>query len=196
MTDHHHMDALMKMLDPKHDLTAQERNAFSEIWHPYSAPRKTVLTAQGTIEPYLYFVVEGLQRVCHYTQDGKEATVVFTFSPSFGGVLDSFLLRTPSDHTYETLSPSAFIRAHHSDFHVLMRTHAGIMRVMQIGTAQALSGVVHRMVELQCLSSEEKFRRLLKRSPNILKVVPHKYLANYIGIDPTNFSKLMNSVRV
>ncbi len=192
----HHVDTLLDMLDPEHDLTAEERSALSSIWHPFSAPRRTVLTAQSDTESHLYFVLEGLQRVCHYTEDGKEATLVFTFSPSFGGVIDSFLLRTPSAHTYETLSPSVFIRANRADLDGLMRTHAGIMRAVQRGTAQALSGIMQRMVELQCLSSEEKFRRLLQRSPHILQVVPHKYLANYIGIDPTNFSKLLNSVRV
>jgi hypothetical protein len=59
-----------------------------------------------------------------------------------------------------------------------------------------LSGVLERLVELQCFSSEDKFRRLLQRSPHILQLVPHKYLANYLGIDATNFSKFMNRVRI
>jgi hypothetical protein len=36
----------------------------------------------------------------------------------------------------------------------------------------------------------------LQRSPHILQLVPHKYLANYLGIDATNFSKLLNRVRI
>jgi len=183
-------------MDPEGVLNAEEQKALVSIWQPFSAARRTVITAQGDTEAYLYFVLEGLQRVCHYTEDGKEATVVFTFPPSFGGIIDSFLLQSPSRYTYETLSPSVFIRARFVDFEALMKQHAGIVRAMQLGTARVLSGVMERMVELQCLSSEEKFRRLLQRSPHILQVVPHKYLANYIGIDPTNFSKLMNTVKI
>jgi hypothetical protein len=51
-------------------------------------------------------------------------------------------------------------------------------------------------VELQCFSSEEKFKALLRRSPHILGLVPHKYLADYLGINATNFSKLLNSIRI
>jgi len=189
-------DRLLALMDPEGVLNAEEQKALVSIWQPFSAARRTVITAQGDTEAYLHFVLEGLQRVCHYTEDGKEATVVFTFPPSFGGIIDSFLLQSPSRYTYETLSPSVFIRARFVDFEALMKQHAGIVRAMQLGTARVLSGVMERMVELQCLSSEEKFRRLLQRSPHILQVVPHKYLANYIGIDPTNFSKLMNTVKI
>ena len=36
----------------------------------------------------------------------------------------------------------------------------------------------------------------IEQIPHLLQLVPHKYLANYIGIDATNFSKLINSVRI
>jgi hypothetical protein len=60
----------------------------------------------------------------------------------------------------------------------------------------AMSGILERVAELQCFSSEAKFKILLQRSPHILQLVPHKYLASYIGIDATNFSKLINRVRI
>jgi CRP-like cAMP-binding protein len=190
------LDSLLPIIDPKDELTIGEREEFSALWQPFSASRRSVITAQGERENYLYFVTEGLQRVCHYAQDGKESTIVFTFAPSFGGVLDSFFLQTPSQYTYETLTASAFVRAPFVGLDGLMRKYPNVMRLFHRGSVQALSGVTERLVELQSLTSEEKFRKLLKRSPHILQIVPHKYLANYIGIDPTNFSKLMNSVKL
>jgi hypothetical protein len=77
-----------------------------------------------------------------------------------------------------------------------MRKHPCVSEAIHVGIMLAFSGLLERMVELQCFSSEEKFRQLLKRSPHILTLVPHKYLANYLGIDPTNFSKLINSVKI
>ncbi len=77
-----------------------------------------------------------------------------------------------------------------------MDSRPAIASLIQKGTTQALSGLLERMAQLQCFSSEEKFKTLLQRSPHILQLVPHKYLANYIGIDPTNFSKLINSVKI
>ena len=51
-------------------------------------------------------------------------------------------------------------------------------------------------MELMSLSAAEKFSVLLSRSPQLLQLVPHKYLASYIGLDATTFSKLMGRVRL
>lgn len=168
---------------------------FAACWETFSVKRKEVITAAGTPENYLYFVTEGVQRIYYLDQD-KESTIILTYAPSFGGVLDSFLLQKPSRYYYESLTPSRFLRAKYEAVHALMQRHPDITSLIQIGVAHSFSGLLERMVELQCFSSEEKFRQLLKRSPHILTLVPHKYLANYLGIDPTNFSKLINSVRI
>jgi CRP-like cAMP-binding protein len=78
----------------------------------------------------------------------------------------------------------------------LMQKYQAIEILIRKGLSQTLSGVLERMTEVQCYSSEEKFKKLLQRSPHILQLVPHKYLANYLGIDPTNFSKLINKVKI
>jgi len=67
--------------------------------------------------------------------------------------------------------------------------------VLQL-TGFVLKGVLERQIELQCFSAEEKFKALFKRSPHVLQVIPHKYLASYPGIDATTFSKLVGSVRL
>jgi hypothetical protein len=60
----------------------------------------------------------------------------------------------------------------------------------------SISGLLERLKDLQTGSSEEKFRKMLQRSPHILGLVPQKYLASYLGMDATNFSKLVNAVRI
>jgi hypothetical protein len=56
--------------------------------------------------------------------------------------------------------------------------------------------VLVRQIETQSMSAEQRFRALLARSPHLLHLVPHKYIANYLGMDPTNFSKLLGQVRL
>jgi hypothetical protein len=70
------------------------------------------------------------------------------------------------------------------------------MRLLFKATAYALKGALERHAELQCFTNEEKFKVLLRRSPHILNLVPHKYLASYLGMDATNFSKLLNGIKL
>lgn len=189
-------EELQKLVYGIHQLPANEWEVFSSIWKPFSAKRKEVITRAGEHENFLYFVVEGVQRVYSFDEQGREATLVFTYPPSFGGVIDSLMLKRPSRYFFEALYPSSFLRANSTELQKVMQTNPAIESMVRLGITHSLSGLLERLVELQSFTSEEKFRKLLVRSPHILQLVPHKYLANYLGIDPTNFSKLMNKVRI
>ena len=189
-------EALKILVNAIHPLPEEDWLAFSEIWQPFRAKRKETITATGEKEKYLYFVAEGVQRVYYFDDHNREATLVFSYAPSFGGVLDSLLLQQPSRYYFETLTPSEFLRAPFPDLQQLMNTRQAIATMVRIGITHSLSGLLERLVELQCYSSEEKFRKLLQRSPHILQLVPHKYLANYLGIEATSFSKLINKVKL
>ena len=187
---------LRQLVNAIHILDEKDWTAFERIWKSYTAKRKEQLTTAGDREKYLYFIVDGVQRVYYYDDQDREATLVFSYAPSFGGVIDSFLLQQPSKYFFETLTQSEFLRAPYDNLHELMVLSPAIELMIRKGLTFAFSGLLERLAELQCYSSEEKFRKLLQRSPHILGLVPHKYLANYLGIDASNFSKLVNRIRI
>ncbi|UKJ05863.1 Crp/Fnr family transcriptional regulator [Solitalea lacus] len=166
------------------------------IWKVENVKRKTILSEAGETERNLYFVTEGVQRVFYLDEQNREATLVFTYPYSFAGVLDSFLLQSPSKYYFETITASVLLKTTYEQFQAVQKKHPAFEMFNQKAVHYVLSGLLERMVELQSFSSEEKFKKLLNRSPHVLKHVPHKYLANYLGIDPTNFSKLMNTVKI
>ncbi|MBK9452185.1 MAG: hypothetical protein IPN95_22740 [Bacteroidetes bacterium] len=68
--------------------------------------------------------------------------------------------------------------------------------MLRQATAQVLGGLVQRHYELLAFSMEERFTAFMERSAHLINLVPHKQLASYLGIDPTNFSKLLNSRKI
>lgn len=191
-----HLTLLRKLTDTIHPLSEETWQSFSEIWQPFEAPRKELLTRAGEKEKYLYVVLDGVQRVYYADDQGREATLVFTYPPSFGGVLDALMQQTPSRYYFETLTPSGFLRTPSDRLFAAMGAHKDLDFLVRKGLTGALSGVLERLAEVQSFSAEDRFRSLLQRSPHILQWVPHKYLANYLGMDATNFSKLINRVKI
>jgi CRP-like cAMP-binding protein len=189
-------ESLQQYIKNIHPLTDEEQEAFAEYWQPLTAKRKTILTVAGETERYLYFVLDGVQRAFYLGDGNKEATIVFTYAPSFSGVADSFLTQTPSLYFLETITASSFLRIDYARVSYLVNTYPNIMHLIFKATAYALKGALERHTELQCFTNEEKFKVLLKRSPHILNLVPHKYLASYLGMDATNFSKLLNGIKL
>jgi CRP-like cAMP-binding protein len=191
-----YIDQIRSLTEGVHRLPIDALESFSAIWQPFGAARKEILTAAGEKEKYLYIVLEGVQRVYYADDLGREATLVFTYAPSFGGVLDALMQQSPSRYYFETLTPSRFLRAPGEKLFTVMQDHGDLELLVRKGITGAFSGVLERLAEVQSFSTEDRFRSLLKRSPHILQLVPHKYLANYLGMDATNFSKLINRVKI
>ncbi len=186
---------LKSFVDSLCPLSAEAWEDFAAIWDRHSYKRKEIITSVNEIEDYLYFVIKGVQRVYFSDAEGRESTLVLTYPYSFGGVVDSFLLRNSSRYYYEALSASTLLRTSYEQLKTVWQNHPEVDKLVRQATYVALSGLLERMADLQSLTSAEKMQKLLERSPQILNLVSHRYLANYLGIDPTNFSKLLNNVR-
>src|SRR5688500_2641612 len=100
--------SLKNLIYAIHPLPEADWQACAAIWKPVSARRKEIITAAGETEKYLYFVAEGVSRVYYFDEQEREATLVFNYAPSFGGVIDSMMLQQPSRYYYETLTPCRF----------------------------------------------------------------------------------------
>lgn len=185
---HNAIQQIMPLPDP-------EWEALMACWNPVQYKRKEVMTVAGEVEKYLYFVTAGVQRV--FCLDGdKESTLVFTYTGSFSGVIDSFQLQRPSPWYLETLTHSELLRMSYTDFNRLTLEFPLIERWVRLATVGALAGTLERQRELLSFTAEQKFRKLLTRSPQVLQLIPHKYLASYLGIDPATFSKLLGTVKL
>ena len=194
--DQPELQKLKEFSQPIQALREDEWEAFASIWTPFACKRKVVLTSAGNVERHLYFVLDGVQRSFYIGKENAESTIVFTYPYSFSGIADSFLTQTPSIYFFETLTASSFLRTTFQQVEELMQEFPTIQSMILKATSFALKGVLERIVELQCFSAEEKFRQLLRRSPHVLNLIPHKYLASYLGIDASTFSKLLGSVRI
>ena len=55
---------------------------------------------------------------------------------------------------------------------------------------ELIQGRATREIEQLSLSAEERYDRLVKRSPHLLQLVPQKDIASYLRMKPETFSRL------
>lgn len=143
----------------------------------------------------MYFVLEGIQKA--YSMHGdKLHLIAFTYPPSFSGIPESFLTQTPSRYFWETISDSTFLRISFEKHNELMEKFRPIETLFRKATEYVLMGLVQRQHELMAFDMRTRFETFIKRSPHLLNSIPQKDLASYLRIDSSNFSKLLNSVKV
>ncbi|MTI86331.1 MAG: Crp/Fnr family transcriptional regulator [Balneolaceae bacterium] len=164
-------------------------------WNSFILPQKTIMTAPGETERFMYYVIEGIQK-SYYLGEEKHHIIAFTYAPSFSGIPESFFTQTPSKYYLETITDSKFLRISFEKHQKLMQKHREIETLFRKATEHYLAGMIQRHHELMAFDIESRFKAFVKRSPHLLRMVSQKDLASYLRMDPTNFSKLMNSVHI
>ncbi|MGB0347801.1 MAG: Crp/Fnr family transcriptional regulator [Balneolaceae bacterium] len=187
--------SLQQFLSSFHTVTEHVMEEYLSHWSEYQLPKKTIMTAPGETERYWYFVVEGIQK-SYYLHDDKQHVIAFTYAPSLTGIPESVITQTPSKYYLETITDSLFLRIPYSKHLEMMEKHREIETLFRKATEVFLIGMLERYYQLMAYDIESRFKAFMKRSPHLLDMVAQKDLASYLRIDATNFSKLMNSVRL
>ena len=164
-------------------------------WKEYDLPKKTIMTAPGETERYIYFVREGIQK-SYYLGDEKQHIIAFAYAPSFSGIPESFFTQTPSKYFLETITDSKFLRLSFEKQQQLIEKYREIETLFRKSTEFLLMGVIQRQHELMAFDIETRFKTFVKRSPHLLNMVSQKDLASYLRMDSTNFSKLINTIQI
>lgn len=168
---------------------------YASHWSPYSLPKKTIMTAPGDTEQYFYYVLSGIQK-SYYLTDDKIHVIAFIYPPSFSAIPESVITGKPSKYYLETITDSTFLRIPISKHQELIDEHRDIETMSRKYTEAILVGLLERYYELMAFDIETRFKSFVQRSPHLLSMVSQKDLASYLRIDPTNFSKLINRVRI
>jgi CRP-like cAMP-binding protein len=169
--------------------------AFEACLRPVHCSKGTVLTEVGQVQREMYFVVQGVQ-MSFFEGLKKQHVVAFTYPPGPCAIPDSFLHQTPSQHTLVCLTDSHLLALSYSQLQQLLDASQPLERLFRKAAEGLLAGAIQRQVELQSLTIEQRFLAFARRSAHLFQVVPHKYLASYLDMDPTNFSKLYNTHRI
>ncbi|UYZ61509.1 Crp/Fnr family transcriptional regulator [Hymenobacter weizhouensis] len=155
--------------------------------------RGELITRQGQVQRDLLLVEAGVQ-MSYLDHEGTPHVIAFTYPPSLSGIPESFCLQEPSRYHLQALTDSRFLAIPYADvLEQLDESHA-LERIFRKLTEHLLAGIINRHLELRTLPIAERLRAFYHRSPHLFQLVPHKYLASYLHINPTNFSKLYNSV--
>ncbi len=186
---------IKKLFTCVHPLDDAVLNAYLSHWKQVPFGKKQIITEAGAVEKYMYLVLDGVQR-SYFIKEGKEHVVAFTYPPSFSGIPESFFMQEPSGLFLETITDSTLLRLSYHQHQSLLLQYPELNVFFRKGLEILLSGLLTRYVELMSLDIEERFKAFTTRSPHLIHLVPQKHLASYLRIDPTNFSKLMQRVKI
>lgn len=177
-----------------HDLGAADYALLTDKLKTRNFSKGDFITVPGQVQKELFFVKSGVQ-MSHFDAKGKTHVIAFTYFPNLCAIPESFSFQAPSKYFLTCLTDSELEYITFDELQELFDRSKQLERLFRRMTEFVLVGIINRHIELHSLTIEERYKAFCGRSPHLLQLVPHKYIASYLSIDPTNFSKLFNNVK-
>lgn len=177
-----------------HDISTADNDLLTKNLKAKTFKKGDFIIVAGQTQQELYIVKNGVQ-MSYFDADNKTHVMGFTYPFCPCVIPESFLFQTPSKYFLTCLSDSEMGYISYDRLQKLFDQSQQIERLFRRMTEWSLTGMINRHIELHSMTIEERYKSFCQRSPHLLQLVPHKHIASYLGIDPTNFSKLFNTVK-
>lgn len=177
-----------------HDISQADYHLLTSNLQSRSFKKGASIVVPGQIQRDLYFVKSGVQ-MASFEADDKTYVIDFSYSPALCAIAESFSFQTPSRYFITCLTDSELEYISYDELQQLLDQSHAIERLFRRMIERMLADLVDMHINLRAMTIEERYRTFCNKNPQLLHLVPHKYIASYLGIDPTNFSKLFNQVK-
>lgn len=186
------MEQLKKYFDNYHVLSVDTFDKIKSISSVFFLKKKEQLQAAGKTCKTIYFLKSGLARI-YYLKDGIDVTDSFILENNMIVRVESLFRNQPSKKAIEVLEDSEIIAIDAQKLFLLYDDNHAIERLFRKIFEQSHVETINRIESLQFHTAEERYRNLIEDYPEIIKRVPLKYIASFLGITQVSLSRIRSN---
>ncbi|MDR1936927.1 MAG: Crp/Fnr family transcriptional regulator [Tannerellaceae bacterium] len=147
------------------------------------------LLRKGEVSSLVYYVKSGLLRQYCY-KNGKELTEHFACEENIFINIDSFFHQTPTHAMIEALEPVVLYGIPYKPLMELIRECREINLMYCHILEMLLQGIHKKINAFRLETANERYLRLLKERPEIIRRVPLVHIASYLLMSPETLSRV------
>jgi CRP/FNR family cyclic AMP-dependent transcriptional regulator len=182
--------ALKAYLTNKITFSPAHEKLVGECFKLKQAKRNEILVEKGSVAKHIYFVLKGCLRVFLIGDDGSERTRFLIFENNWGTAFPSFVLGKPSVAAIQSLEASELLMLSFADRQRLLAEVPGWETMYRIGLEHDYIASIQRIESLITMDSKTRYQVLMETQPEIIKRLPSKIVADYLGISQETLSRL------
>ncbi len=142
-------------------------------------------------KPDSYLILEsGLMRSFVYDYDGNEITTHFFTEQEVVIEVLSLFKRIPTEESIQALTDCICWKIDFETFEQLFHTIPGLSEWGRTWFSEELSQFKKRSVEMITQRAAERYMKLIKEKPQVIRQAPLKQIATYLGITDTSLSRI------
>lgn len=170
-------------------LSDSEWQLIDELFESKEFSKNEIILAEGAICRYFYFLESGLVRFFSNI-DGNDLTKTFAIAPYCFTAKLSFRSQSASSEAIQALDRTVVRRVSFEGYRKLEEINAwNIFMRKLLNEIQEYSESFY--LEIRTITAEERYRKILDSYPQyIVKKIPLKHLASFLGIAPQSLSRI------
>ncbi len=178
------------------DLNKEEGDYFTSLLHYKKLKKKQFLLEEGEVNTKSTFVTSGCLR--SYVIDKNTVEHVLQFAPAGWWIVDmrSYVTGSPARLNIDALEESEIFYINKPDFEDLYLRIPKFERFSRILGQNSLAAYQYRQIDNVALSAMERYRQFCQLYPSLIKTLPQKQVASYIGVTPEFLSKMLNTTLI
>jgi CRP-like cAMP-binding protein len=186
------MTALFNYFKKFNPLSKEAGKAIEELCKTITVKKNTDLQPIGHTCKTIYFINKGLARI-YYFKDGTDITESFAFDNNIIARVESLFTGQPSRKAIQIIEDSELVAINSTQLFKLYDKFPEIERLFRLIFETAYVDTVNRIEGIQFHTAEERYNSLIKSAPDVLKRVPLKFIASYLGITQVSLSRIRGS---
>ena len=151
--------------------------------------RNEYLKVRGSVDTNIYFIVHGSMRI-FVVDEFEEHTIRFGYQNNIIAALDSFITEEPSDLYIQAIKKTELKVAKKKAFMEWTQQSPENFTLWHKILENMIYQQMERERDILTSSPAERYRRVLKRSPQLFQEIPNRYIAAYLRMTPETLSRL------
>lgn len=170
---------------------------FEALWscfHPEEIKKNEFFAKEGKAAKQIGFLTQGIIRAYFQNSKGKEYNKQFFVGPSIVGAYSSLLTHQPNKIAQQALTDSQVLVANFEDVTVLYKQFHELERLGRKMAEYYFLEKEKKEIEMALLDASERYVILRETFPQIETSIPQYHIASYLGISPTQLSRIRRTM--
>ena len=164
--------------------------ALQKLFFPIQLRKNEFFVREGEYATQIGFLKTGVVRAFFLNKEGKEYSKQFFMAPSIIGAYTSLLTKQPNKIAQQALTDCEIIAADYRKIEALFDKFHDLERLGRKIAEYYFLEKEQKEIEMALLDADKRYLIMRERFPNIEQRIPQYYIASYLGISPTQLSRI------
>ncbi len=148
----------------------------------------------GSQKNNLYFITRGLIRSYYINEKGEEITNRLRYENQLIASYEILFFNQASRFNFQALEHTELLVINFIELRNIIEQNSKLDTGRRFFMMNILSETLAALDDFILLSPEKRYLKFMQQHPELLNRVPHKYIANVLGITPVSLSRIRKRI--